>query len=350
TTTGARPPINPLPPSPSTLARAPLASIADGTLALTAALARAASAPSLALQFARATFDILCPPVAITPPRTFTATTLAQTDLFRETLSTITRDPARATESYNRAALALRVPGIGPLATSGGRIELPLWRLSPDTGHARQRVYAGESLSGTLLPRALLMTGLLRRAGCELFIHGTGGGATGRRGGYDKVTERWLGDWLGWELAPSAVVSADLLLPLFSYPPITAEDAGAARTALHRAHHAPAMLGDVPGEHERQRLVELITDSAGDKGTGWGRTVRQAAYDQLHAHLAKVRTDRAAALANLTDAAATIAMAHQLERVGTDRTYSIALHEGEQLRRLQRAVQERLGVGPGRGE
>ena len=39
------------------------------------------------------------------------------------------------------------------------------------------------------------MTGLMRLAGCDLFIHGTGGGA------YDLVTEEWLGSWMGWTLA-----------------------------------------------------------------------------------------------------------------------------------------------------
>ena len=59
--------------------------------------------------------------------------------------------------------------------------------------------------------------------------HGTGGGV------YDQVTERWWSDWTKEDLAPKAVVSADVYLP-FDVPVAT-------RDELHRAvwfeHHLP---------------------------------------------------------------------------------------------------------------
>ena len=56
-----------------------------------------------------------------------------------------------------------------------------------------------------LMPRALLLTALVRLGMCDLFIHGTGGLI------YDRVTEQWFADWLGQaegSIAPMIGVTA----------------------------------------------------------------------------------------------------------------------------------------------
>jgi hypothetical protein len=106
-----------------------------------------------------------------------------------------------------------RVPEarVRPLRVEGARVELPLWWMPGRVGRARRAVWSDELAAlkvDELAPRALAMTALVRKELCDLFIHGTGGGV------YDRITDLWLGEWLGGgALAPTAVVTATRHLP-----------------------------------------------------------------------------------------------------------------------------------------
>lgn len=185
--------------------------------------------------------------------RSFSATAMARTSLFGEVLARMKADPGRAAETYNAAAE--RDPGAGIRALRVDEdVELPLWFLEP--GRARRPVFASDLESWrdgpALAPRALLMTGLLRAHACELFIHGRGGGR------YDRITEDWFSAWLGARLAPVAVVSADVRLPLLDGPVPSAREVAQARGLAHRARHDPALLGDAAGGEAKRAAVAEI--------------------------------------------------------------------------------------------
>ena len=105
----------------------------------------------------------------------FAASRIGRTALF-EAIVREWSEPARAVEAvraYNRAAAAYPEAGIRPLEVSDADAELPVWRVE---GGRRLRVMASAVGGGALVPRALFMTMLLRLAGCDVFVHGLGGG------------------------------------------------------------------------------------------------------------------------------------------------------------------------------
>ncbi|MFT3686998.1 MAG: hypothetical protein QM783_19105 [Phycisphaerales bacterium] len=143
----------------------------------------------------------------------------------------------------------------------------------------------------------LLMTALLRWLGCDLFIHGLGGGASGDEagGGYDKVAERWFAHWLGNEaaLAPSVVATATVLLPLGeSGPLLTESDLLDVQHKAHRGRHHPRILGDAGVQAEKDRLVGVIAAST-DRGAP-PAVPRSADAAGSVPHGARVRADLSA--------------------------------------------------------
>ena len=94
------------------------------------------------------------------------------------------------------------------LTITDGAIELPLWeRTTTPERPGPWRTVTSDRLADladeSIVLRGLPMTGLLRRHACDLFVHGTGGGASEAgadaraQTGYDRVTERWFESWLG---------------------------------------------------------------------------------------------------------------------------------------------------------
>lgn len=329
-------------PAPSVTGPGVPESVGTGLRRIGAAVSAAAGAASEAEQVGRAVVTLaagLCPSL----PLVF-ARELARTALFAEVVRAMAADPARCARSYNAAVReAGATARLGALDESdrGGRgVELPLWRLPRRAGAPRERVraaMAGAGLgdAGELAPRALLMTGLLRAAGCDLFIHGTGGGG---EEGYDRVTERWLAEWLGWELCPAAVVSATLRLRLAGTAGDASELAGAAGTAAwraHRARHDPDLLGDSEAAARQRELVAAIARAEGRE--------RAPLFAELHALLDRVRARHAEELATLDAAARRARGAARGAAVLLDRTWAFPLHGAERLEGLAAAV--RAGVG-----
>lgn len=178
------------------------------------------------------------------------ASSLVSTTLWGALIDHLRADPGAAWTTYNRAAAAVPDAGIAPLErrVSGG-FEIPCWLVTPDG--VRHRAFEHDLRRGDarLWPRALLMTGFVRLALCDLFIHGAGGFA------YDRVTEAWLGDWLGAGLAPKALVTATMTLD-FDREAATERDLARAKWV---AHHLPFNLDrflDDPGPR-RQREAAL---------------------------------------------------------------------------------------------
>lgn len=126
---------------------------------------------------------------------------LTETGAFRTLVDHFTADASVARDEYNEAIAAH--PNSGVVELRGDQV--PFWRVTPSGA----RLPALErDLDATLWPRALATTGVVRESLCDLFIHGTGGRA------YEHINDRWLGNTLGWRLAPFVTATATLRLAL----------------------------------------------------------------------------------------------------------------------------------------
>ncbi|HYD00454.1 MAG TPA: hypothetical protein VEB22_04440 [Phycisphaerales bacterium] len=282
------PPFTPAPPP----VRGATPDITRGLRAIADCTARWSRAANAAEQIARANAELAASVLGASPTLIF-ATRILATAAGRSLLERMAGDPAACTGAYNRAVAASRLSTLAPLsaAPEKGRYELPLWRLSPaGRPTPRRRVFAatlGDAPLDALAPRALLMSALLRWLGCDLFIHGTGGGATGEEGGYDKVAEAWFREWLGVELAPSVVATATLLLPMGAAPTVDEADLRSAHRRVEQARHAPGTLGDDAAQRQKDDLVSRIAGSS-------DRRERRRLYRALQDHLESYRTRHSA--------------------------------------------------------
>ncbi|MEN0020063.1 MAG: hypothetical protein AAF747_04165 [Planctomycetota bacterium] len=321
-----------------------LPSVAEGIAAARQALAAASSARTQAEQLARATARLLrahSPADAdgypITPAMIF-ATSLSTTPAFAELLQAMRTDPDACADAYNAAASAHPDAHIRELTTApGSDRELPLWRI----GSTRRAVFASELADidiAELAPRALAMTALLRMHACDLFIHGTGGGASGTIAGYDRITEQWITNWLGKDakLAPSVVATATLQLPLSREPVPTERDVAEARARAHRARHQPSLVGDDQAEAHKRELVAAI------EAAPYKSAERSAAFQQMHAGLAEVRSRHDAELHRLDAHAADIAARYEARSIIEDRTWPFVLFEDTAIAELRNEIYEAL--------
>jgi hypothetical protein len=269
-----------IPPVPRALDGA-LPSVRNGVRRILEAVAAHADAPNAAIQMARALDDLMAPWVRRMPAAT--ASDLIRTSLGRALIEQMVEDPRRCAESYNAAVAAVPEAGIAALAISGGAVQLPMWRLGPDD----RRVHADDHdarswLSGhdspVLLPRALLLTFLVRCGMCDLFVHGTGGAR------YDVAMERWAAAWLGITPGPSAVASATLKLPLRD-PQEQTPALPAAQWRARRAWHDPESAAAAPGPRKRELLEQIAAAPRGSRE-------RLEVFRALHRELAALRQKR----------------------------------------------------------
>ncbi len=256
---------------------AALPSVQEGLDKIVAAVAAHARAPNAALQMAAALGDLMAPWVGPWPG--VCSSDLMKTSLAETLLSEMARDPRRCAACYNAAVKAVPGSGIGPLSITDQRVELPLWRLGPDgrrqhadDGDARRWL---EERDDELLPRALLLTLLVRLGMCDLFVHGTGGAT------YDRAMETWLMNWLGLRAAPVAVVTATLRLPLDDGNE-TSRSPQAARLMARRIWHDPESAGDTPSRVKKELLAAI--DAAPRRSRE-----RYQAFLQLHDRLEVLR-------------------------------------------------------------
>jgi hypothetical protein len=289
---------------------AAIPSVEAGVQRILRAVAAHSDQPNAARQMAAALDDLMSPWVMPMPG--VGSSDLMGTSLAAALLEAMADDPRRCAAGYNAAVRSVPESGIPELGVTADTVELPLWRLGPDgrrehahDGDVRRCLEAGcGCMEGAcrLLPRALLLTALVRVGMCDLFVHGTGGA------NYDRAMERWLEAWLGIRPAPIAVVTATLRLPLDGAGP-EARELEAALHAARRAWHDPqtagAGTGGVSPGAAKQALLRAIDDAP--------RRSRQrnALFLGMHDQLAVLRDRHAAGLARARDAAA--AMRRQVD-------------------------------------
>lgn len=307
-------------------------------------MSRHASEVTLPRQVAAGIGDLLHPLLRHrTAPPTIFATELNRTVLFRELADRMAREPERCVGAYNAAVARHSSAGMRPLLADDiqDRFELPLWWLPP--GGPRQHVYAemlGQIPLSELAPKALFMTGLLRLAGCDLFIHGTGGGgAEGEAAheGYDLVTDEWLAVWLGITrdaLAPITVVSATRFLPLEAAEPPAPSVVDRAEWMSNSARHSPYLLRDSYFDDAKRSLVAQIAAASG--------TDRARLFRRMHAVLAEYRQVRDADLRGLREHAATLVARAANGPVLHDRTWPFPLYPQRVLAELAGQIDARF--------
>ena len=200
--TCVRPMGEPLPP-PRISTEMP-SSIQEGLDSIYEALV-AAPGDNVAERFAAATERLLGARLK-TPCTVVFASRLFETPIGREILERIGSEPFACVRTWNeavrsvpRSARELRIEEGDADAT-----EAPVWALDergrrrPGTIRDVRRALAGEQ---QVLPRAFLMTAIVRAGLCTEMIHGTGGAQ------YELVTRSWASAFLGIELAPISIVT-----------------------------------------------------------------------------------------------------------------------------------------------
>lgn len=293
--------------------------------AIAAAVNAGASAPNLAVQMAAANDRLLRDRLALAPPSAITAGRLVELPFARALLDDLGSRPEGRT-AY-AAALAVDPRAARPMAPG----ELPLWRLVPGEPFARREpVRVGDPAPPPgvrLAPRAFLLTAIARLVVGDLFVHGTGGGR------YERVTEGWIERWLGVRLAPMAVASATLRLPLEE---LLAGPATATPAEVRRLAFDPDTRGVGPSEPRRGFLAAI--DAAPRKSAA-----RRAAYRSLVAHRELRRREIADELSRLhAEAGLSRDRAAALE-VARSRTWPWPLHEDDRLATLAAAIRAVVG-------
>jgi len=320
--TGWRTPIDPI-PVPASL-RIAAAGARSGLDRIIGAMRAHLGTPSLARQITESMLDVLrdIGPEAV-PDVVVYASELAKTDAMRALVARMVADPGACVAAYNAAVAHSVHANVRPLEIDAARSrwELPLWSI--DASGARVRVWSDAPAlkdPASLLPRALTMTALVRMGACELFIHGTGGAA------YDEVTGNWIDSWIGHDMAPTALATANLRLR-FDGEAIDEIAVNHAAWRAHRARHDPALLRDVQARSERDRLVSAI----GPQGTP--KESRRAAYLALHDAIDRYRTGHSAEFDALDREVTRIRAAYRASRdTVTSRAWPIPYYTTEALR------------------
>lgn len=274
------------------------------------------------------------------PTELLFASDLSKTTAFRDILARMTGDPASCIATYNQAVMQAADADLRPLTvnTARNRFELPLWLLRP--GEPRRKMHSDElaTLSeadrARLAPRALLMTGLIRAYGCDLFVHGTGGEK------YDLATERWFSTWLGLPLAPMVAASATLTLPLADGPIPTPAHVAKAAWRLQHARHHPAALNLPELQSQKDVLVASIRAAKLSK-----QDARQL-YRQLSALLDQARIDGAPDLSRLQHQLALARQGLAESSITSDRTWPFMLYSREAIAALAHSIRAQFQPSP----
>ncbi|MGB0768036.1 MAG: hypothetical protein ACPGYV_10035, partial [Phycisphaeraceae bacterium] len=267
-------------------------------------------------------------------------------------------EPVACACCYNRAALAYPEANTRPLYLGRDAVELPLWAqdkttVTPvyadlgdssgpllfTTAHNRHLDLAAPDALRYLRPRAITLSAIMRSERCDLFIHGIGGGV------YDQVTERWWRDWTGEDLAPKAVVSADVYLP-FDAPTATPGELARAQWFAHHLPHNLDRYTEAKDEdesarrHEKRELLDHMNDDRNPRR-------RAKAFRRIHAINAALGDRHRARLDAARDAAAAARLGQANAAVAARRDWCFALYPDRQLNDLAERI--RAGLDASRG-
>ena len=310
-------------------------SVAAGIERIVDAVRAHADKPNAALQMAAALGDLMSPWVPTWPA--VCSSDLMNTSLAAAVLDAMARDPGPCAAAYNAAVAAAPDAGIGPLAVTADRVELPLWRRGAGDRRVRaddrdvMRWLAGGPERPTLLPRALLLTLLVRLGMCDLFVHGTGGAR------YDRMMEHWLQHWLGVRPASIAVATASLRLPLrtLDAQPVAVE---AAQHAVRRVWHDPETTGSTPGPEKTALLAAVNAAPRRSRE-------RLDAYRRLHARLDVLRGEQARRVADAREQVE-IARRHAREApIAARRDWAFPLYPTAMIDELAGSVSRAVRAG-----
>lgn len=324
--------------------------VREGLATLARLLTAHADASSLAAQLHAACTDALVELGLLereVTPVSFFASDLHTTPVFTKLLDAMRADAIACARLYNEAANNFPDAGVRALAIDGEVVELPLWeRTSTPDRPGPWRTVTSDRLADlpneSIVLRGLPMTGLLRQHACDLFVHGTGGGASGdteetRHAGYDRVTEQWFADWLGVrDLAPSVVATATLRLDFHELPGVrntpTPRQIADARALAHRAAHDPTLLGDAErGRRKRELAAEIAALPRNSRE-------RYTLYRRMHDLRDEAVEAHAETLKQLhTEAEALATRQHQASIID-DRTWSFLFHTPDALASLRREI------------
>ena len=288
-------------------------------------------AASLAMQIGGATAALATPLTGPIPRHSMSS--LLESPIGKWVLDRLSADPAAAARSHDAAIetdrrrrstdRSGRPPrGVARLLDRGSRLELPLWRATPE---GRVPVFADEKLDPReLRPRAMLATALSRLAACDGFVHGLGGAV------YDEAMEIWIEDWLGTEiarsLAPTFVATATCRLPLVA----PSFDRDADPTLLHRLRNDPDLGRE--GSPRRDRFLSEI-EAAPRRSSA-----RRQAYLKLRAAVHAAREDQAQRLGALESRIHGEATARSAAMIAEDRTWAFPLHHADEMKSLETAI------------
>lgn len=261
------------------------------------------------------------------------------------------RDPVGCVRCYNRAALAYPEARIRTLYVGREVVEVPLWAqgdgacmpVYADLGDSRKPLLfthdqaidlAGDEALKYLRPRAITLSAIMRSEHCDLFIHGTGGGV------YDQVTERWWQDWAGQDLAPMAVVSADVYLP-FDVPTVTSQAHAKSRWYAHHLAHNMDRYAESMDDaetalrNEKRALLDHMHDDR-DKRR------RASAFKRLHAINAQLVARHQAVFDQAQQHAAQSRVGLANAQIASRRDWFFALYPAVRLQALVSEINARL--------
>jgi len=316
---------------------AALPAVATGIDRIVAAVRVHADKPTAALQMAAALGDLMSPWVRTWPA--VCSSDLMRTGLAAAVLDAMARDPRACAAAYNAAVSAVPDAGIGPLTVTADRVELPLWRRGAGDRreHADDRDVtqwlAGGNERVTLLPRALLLTLLVRLGMCDLFVHGTGGAR------YDRAMEHWLEHWLGLRPAPIAVVTASLRLALGTADtePVAVE---AAQHAARRVWHDPGTTGSTPGPGQEKTELLAAINAAPRRSRE-----RLHAFRRMHDRLQALRGEQSQRVADAREQV-DVARRHESEApIAARRDWAFPLYPTAMIDDLAASVRRVLKTG-----
>lgn len=316
-------------PTGAASAQPALESVGAGIEAVAERLRKHRGEPSAARQVGLAVSDLISELIPSRP--VIFATDLRRTELMQRLIERMRQAPREMADAYNAAVADHPEARVAALQVDGARIELPLWRLR--RGTPRARVWSNDTGLDTvddLAPRALLMTGMLRMAGCELFIHGRGGGI------YDRITDAWLGAWLGTTLAPTVVVSADLTLPLGNSG-VAAKEVARAKWKVHRALHDPAIVGDREAAAAKQAWLARIAQASAQGNSP------APLYRDMHRALEEFRAKHADEIGALQKSADQIEREYANAAIAGDRAWAFPLYERAALEGLREQIRCSFG-------
>lgn len=260
---------------------------------------------------------------------------------FETTVTRMLNEAADCVAAYNEAVSRVPAAGMSPMITSRDFVEVPMWAVR--WNEPRRRVFVdladsepvfvfddGELVDRNdfvFLPRALLLTALMRAYVCDLFIHGTGGLI------YDRITELWWRNWTGETLAPMAAATADVFLDLGA--PVA--DRADLTQAVWRRHHLPHNLDRALNLNSKavQRKQELLAHMDDDRDKARRRdTFRE--LKQINRDLAEQHpTELEQAGRDLELARAGV----QNAGIACRRDWCFALYPPESLHELRRLIQ-----------